>query len=262
MLDCAWSEISPPFPSATQTWPYFAPPLLPPVSSQVTTAPAGKFAKSADVLNSDVRSVSAPRQVFNLYLSKDTLSDRTRFVINADAEMGYDMSRDASKFMSSDSRVPQLFTVEGDVHFAINERPMGNGIVTLGAYFGSEGTYTLALDTDVQTEVILVDKLTGKEVNLADADYTFSAEAGTVTDRFEIKFGSATSVEENLAQQVSVQAVGGQIIVNGAEGTEVVVYTADGKQIATVQGNATLDVNPGLYIVKVQGKSYKVSVVR
>ena len=208
------------------------------------------------------RSVSAPRQVFNLYLSKDTLSDRTRFVINADAEMGYDMSRDASKFMSSDSRVPQLFTVEGDVHYAINERPMGNGVIALGAYFGSEGTYTLALDTEVQTEVILVDKLTGKEVNLAAADYTFSAEAGTVTDRFEIKFGGATSVEENLAQQVSVQAVGGQIIVNGAEGAEAVVYTADGKQIASVQGNVALDVNPGLYIVKVQGKSYKVSVVR
>lgn len=210
---------------------------------------------------SGARSVS-PRQVFNLYLNKDTLSDRTRFVINADAEMGYDMSRDASKFMSSDSRVPQLFTVEGDVHYAINERPMGNGVIALGAYFGSEGTYTLALDTEVQTEVILVDKLTGKEVNLAAADYTFSAEAGTVTDRFEIKFGGATSVEENLAQQVSVQAVGGQIIVNGAEGTEAVVYTADGKQITTVQGNAALDVNPGLYIVKVQGKSYKVSVVR
>ena len=208
------------------------------------------------------RSVSAPRQVFNLYLSKDTLSDRTRFVINADAEMGYDMSRDASKFMSSDSRVPQLFTVEGDIHYAINERPMGNGVIALGAYFGSEGTYTLALDTEVQTEVMLVDKLTGKEVNLAAADYTFSAETGTVTDRFEIKFGGATSVEENLAQQVSVQAVGGQIIVNGAEGVEAVVYTADGKQIASVQGNVALDVNPGLYIVKVQGKSYKVSVVR
>lgn len=207
------------------------------------------------------RSISS-RQVFNLYLNKDTLSDRTRFVINADAEMGYDMSRDASKFMSSDSRVPQLFTVEGDVHFAINERPMGNGVIALGAYFGSEGTYTLALDTEVQTEVMLVDKLTGKEVNLAAADYTFSAEAGTVADRFEIKFGGATSVEENLAQQVSVQTVGGQIIVNGAEGTEAVVYTADGKQIATVQGNVALDVNPGLYIVKVQGKSYKVSVVR
>ncbi|MBQ4525611.1 MAG: leucine-rich repeat domain-containing protein, partial [Bacteroidaceae bacterium] len=208
------------------------------------------------------RSVSAPRQVFNLLLNCGEMSDRTRFVINADAEMGYDMSRDASKFMSSDSRVPQLFTVEGDVHFAINERPMGNGVIALGAYFGSEGTYTLALDTEVQTEVMLVDKLTGKEVNLAAADYTFSAEAGTVTDRFEIKFGGATSVEENLAQQVSVQAVGGQIIVNGAEGTEAVVYTADGKQIAAVQGNAALDVNPGLYIVKAQGKSYKVSVVR
>lgn len=207
------------------------------------------------------RSVSS-RQVFNLYLNQDTLSDRTRFVINADAEMGYDMSRDASKFMSSDSRVPQLFTVEGDVHFAINERPMGNGVITLGAYFGSEGTYTLALDTDVQTEVVLVDKLTGKEVNLAAADYTFSAEAGTVTNRFEIKFGGVTSVEESLTQQVSVQAVGGQIIVNGAEGTEAVVYTADGKQIATVQGNAALDVAPGFYIVKVQGKSYKMSVVR
>lgn len=211
---------------------------------------------------SNARSISVPRQVFNLYLHKDTLSDRTRFVINADAEIGYDMSCDASKFMSSDRRVPQLFTVEGDVHYAINERPMDNGVIALGAYFGSEGTYTLALDTDVQTEVMLVDKQTGEEVNLAAADYTFYAASGTVTDRFEIKLGGVTSVEENLAQQVSVQAVDGQIVVNGAEDTVAVVYTADGKLIATVQGNAALNVVSGLYIVKVQGKSYKVSVVR
>lgn len=211
---------------------------------------------------SNARSISVPRQVFNLTLSSSEMSDRTRFVINADAEMGYDMSCDASKFMSSDRRVPQLFTVEGDVHYAINERPMDNGVIALGAYFGSEGTYTLALDTDVQTEVMLVDKQTGEEVNLAAADYTFYAAAGTVTDRFEIKLGGVTSVEENLAQQVSVQAVDGQIVVNGAEDTVAVVYTADGKLIATVQGNAALNVVSGLYIVKVQGKSYKVSVVR
>ncbi len=211
---------------------------------------------------SNARSISVPRQVFNLTLSSSEMSDRTRFVINADAEMGYDMSCDASKFISSDSRVPQLFTVEGDVHYAINERPMDNGVIALGAYFGSEGTYTLALDTDVQTEVMLVDKQTGEEVNLAAADYTFYAAAGTVTDRFEIKLGGVTSVEENLAQQVSVQAVDGQIVVNGAEDTVAVVYTADGKLIATVQGNAALNVVSGLYIVKVQGKSYKVSVVR
>ncbi len=214
------------------------------------------------VVSSGARSVSVPRQVFNIYLSNGSLSDHTRFVINAKAEMNYNMSHDAGKFMSSDAMTPQLFTIENGVHYAINERPMGNGVIALGTYFGSEGTYTLALDTEVQTEIILVDKLTGKEVNLAAADYTFFTEAGTVTDRFEIKFGGATSVEGNVVQQVSVQAVGGQIVVNGAEDVEAVVYTTDGKQIATVKGNAALEVAPGLYIVNVQGKSYKVSVVR
>lgn len=211
------------------------------------------------------RSMAAPRQVFNLYLNQDSLSDRTRFVINADAEVAYETNRDASKFMSSDANVPQLFTMEGDVRFAINERPMGEGIIRLGATFGNEGTYTLSLGTTASVEVVLVDKLTGKEVNLNEHDYTFSAEAGTDLNRFEVRFNGlgTTDVEGHFAQKTTVTAVGGQIVVNGGEVANIAVYTADGKLVATAtDACVAFKVANGFYVVKVLGKSYKVAVTR
>ena len=207
---------------------------------------------------------AAPRQVFNLYLTTDTLSDRTRFVINSEAETGYDMSMDASKFMSTNADVPQLYTLENDVCFAINERPMSDGVIRLGAYFGSDNLYTLSLKTEAQGEVILVDQLLGKEVNLNATDYVFSAEAGTDNSRFLIKLGAngeTTGVENSVMEKATVTVADGQLVVNGvAADAEVTVYTADGRQVASATGNAALNAAPGLYVVKIQGQTYKVSV--
>ena len=44
--------------------------------------------------------VMAPRCVYNLTLGDENMSDRTRIVINEAAEPGYELNRDASKFMS------------------------------------------------------------------------------------------------------------------------------------------------------------------
>ena len=75
--------------------------------------------------------------------------------------MDYEISRDAAKFMSDDKDVPQLFTLDAtSKYYAINERPLGNGIVSVGIYTGKSGTYTLSLvdATVTADEVILTDK--------------------------------------------------------------------------------------------------------
>lgn len=133
--------------------------------------------------------MTAQRSVFNLVLGNGELSDRTRFVINSEAQMGYEIHCDASKFMSDDA-IMQLYTIEQGVRLSINERPMAKGELTLGVMFSKKGTYTISLDTQVNNEVWLVDRLSGTEILLDEVGYSFEAEAGTFDDRFVVRLGN------------------------------------------------------------------------
>ena len=222
------------------------------------SAQAKAYTRSADM-----------RQVFNLTLSDGEMTDRTRFVINPDAACDYEMATDANKFMSSDTRAAQLYTIEGDVKFAISERPMADGVITLGAYFGSKGSYTIALDTKVEgISVILVDKVAGTETDLMEGSYTFSAEAGVADNRFEVcmrgdeEDGDTTGMDD-LSGKVSVKAAAGQIAVTAPCEAEIEVYNAEGQRIATATAaSAMFEVPQGVYVVKVQDAVHKVSVTR
>lgn len=221
-------------------------------------AQAKAYTRSADM-----------RQVFNLTLSDGEMTDRTRFVINPDAACDYEMATDANKFMSSDACATQLYTIEGDVKFAISERPMADGVITLGAYFGSKGSYTIALDTKVEgISVILVDKVAGTETDLMEGAYTFTAEAGVADNRFEVcmrgdeEDGDTTGMDD-LSGKVSVKAVAGQIAVIAPCEAEIEVYNAKGQRIAVATAaSATFEVAQGVYVVKVQDAVHKVSVTR
>lgn len=210
---------------------------------------------------------TSERQVFNLTLSNGEKTDRTRFVINAAATCDYEMATDANKFMSSDARVPQLYTVEGDVLLAINERPIGNGVIALGAYFSSNGTYTIALDTKAEgISVVLRDQMMGVETNLMCESYTFYAEAGTVDSRFSVcmrsdeENGDLTGLE-SLAGKVDITSTAHTITVKAPCVSLIEIYNAEGRCIATAKTTAaTFDVEAGVYVVKVQDTVHKVSV--
>ena len=135
--------------------------------------------------------LTAQRSVFNLSITGEgELSDRTRFVINSDAKMSYETGTDASKFMSLKADAVQLYTVNSGVRYAINERPMESGIIELGLQVGTEGTYTIALDTEVQNEVFLIDRQNGTETRIdGTTGYEFFAEQGTIEGRFAIRLG-------------------------------------------------------------------------
>lgn len=68
---------------------------------------------------------------------------------------------------------------------AINERPAGDGIIQIGVMIPANGTYTIMSNRNDFMEAI-PDKLTGTETNLSNETYTFSAEAGTDNQRFEL----------------------------------------------------------------------------
>lgn len=191
---------------------------------------------------SRARSASASRFVFNFLLADTAYADRARLVVNEEAKMEYEANCDASKFMSDNTDVPQLYIIDGGVKYAIDERPLGSGIITLGTYFGMAGEYTLSLSTNPNEEsaVMLTDHHTGMVTNLAVDSYTFTAEAGTDNNRFTIALAPTTDIEDSMADEAAIDEV----------------YTLDGKQVKDIKSLPS-----GAYLVK-KGNEYVKHIVK
>ncbi len=171
---------------------------------------------------------SGDRKIINLTLTDGDRSDITRIVINENASTTYELDKDASKFSSQET--PQIYSIYHHVHYAINERPMADGIITLGTIFPNDGQYTISLTEDIGANIMLIDTKEGVSVMLTGGEaYTFTAEEGT-TSRFVIKVGDdMTGISEvvtgkltddgatyNLAgQRVDANVRGSILIKNG-----------------------------------------------
>ena len=162
--------------------------------------------------NTNRAPMASERYVFNLTLTGDeNMSDRTRFVINPEAKMDYEVGRDAAKFMSPVASAAQLYTVEQGNRFSINERPVANGIVELGLSIGTAGTYTIALKGVTAAEVYLIDRETGVETRIDGTEgYIFNTNKGTIEGRFAIRvaggeitgISNATLTSEEMNSEV------------------------------------------------------------
>lgn len=131
--------------------------------------------------------VATPRTVINLTLSDGTSTDRTRLVVNEAATLDYEISRDANKFFSLDPTAPQLYSVNGDIEYAINERPMNDGKFQIMARIATDGIYTIALGNAVEGyDVILEDNTTGKRTVLGKDNYVFNVEQGNTLCQFTL----------------------------------------------------------------------------
>lgn len=173
------------------------------------------------------------RSVFNLILTGNDMSDRTRFVINGEAKMDYESGRDASKFMSLETQSIQLYTMLGDVRYAINERPLTDGLIELGMQVCAEGTYTITLDTKAENEVYLIDRATGTETRIDGTEgYSFYAEKGIVEGRFAIRMGDGVvtginAIDNSQLTNDSYYNLKGQRIANPTKG----LYIKNGKKM-------------------------------
>ena len=206
------------------------------------------------------------RLLLDLSIGSGDMADRTRVVLNDAAEETYETACDAAKFMSDATDVPQLYSLGADgTRYAINERPEGDGKVRLGFRAGSDGSYTLRLTRHEGCHAWLTDLKTGTTADLAATDYHFTAEAGTDETRFVLAvepdattgIGSATTTET-----LGATATQGGIALAG-RGTAT-VYGADGRKLGTydVQGQRTVNVPAGIYVVSTPQGSVKVTVNR
>ncbi len=153
------------------------------------------------------------RVVFNATLSpvqdeqetSELQQVRTRFVINPEATLRYDIGRDAPAMADNDTTL-LLYTMAGGVAYAINERPLDDGIIRLGMQVNQSGTYQLALTRKegrvtgslAAEKIWLIDNETGTRFLLLTTDgseqqsYTFTVDdPTTLSERFIIAIGDA-----------------------------------------------------------------------
>ena len=140
--------------------------------------------------------INPDRLLVNITLSNGTDTDQTRVVFNNNATMGYETTCDAAKFETAG--VAQLYTIDSRaVKYAINERPVAEGIVTVGYTAPAAGNYTLAAPR-MDTPICIKDNLTGTIHDLSEGSYTFMTEAGTYEGRFTIMMKAGETAIDKL----------------------------------------------------------------
>lgn len=160
------------------------------------------------------------RQVVNLLLAGEKASDRTRVVFNEEASMEYEIGLDAAKFSSPNKDAASFYSLDKDGNrLAINERPVADGVVRLGCVLPAKGSYTISLKERIGKGIQLVDKQTGAVCDLNQEAYTFEAEAGTFSDRFELRSDVVTSVEA-IDASIRWNVREGLLIVSGLRDVE------------------------------------------
>ena len=207
------------------------------------------------------RGISPERLIVNLTISdNDTAAiDRTRLVMNAKASRSYEMACDASKFISDDAAA-QLYTLEGTVKMAINERP-GEGEVRLGYIAAKAGTLRLEAERmDMPMEII--DTKMDRIVDLSKGAYEFTTEAGTFDNRFVMRASREATeiIGLTAATGVAIGMQEGGLSIGGADDKCISIYAANGALVAEHYGNGYVALASGTYVVKVDGHGAKMYV--
>ena len=160
------------------------------------------------------------RRVVNLLLAGEKASDRTRVVFNEEASMEYEIGLDAAKFSSPNADAASFYSLDKDGNrLAINERLVADGVVRLGCVLPAKGSYTISLKEKIGEGIQLMDKQTGAVCDLNKETYTFEAEAGTLSDRFELRSDVVTSVEA-IDASIRWNVREGLLIVSGLRDVE------------------------------------------
>ena len=207
-----------------------------------------------------MQQVNPNRLRVNLTITDGTNTDKTRIVYNDAHTMDYELDCDAAKFVSSEP-IPQIYTTNAGVNYAINERPKGSYVAALTVKCPADGSYTITA-TRMDVPLFLEDRLTGAMHDLTLGGYSFFAEQGYATGRFYVRLnGNATGIADFLAQTgVSVFASDGKLNITGITDKEVNIFSASGQQVAQMTVDGLISVPTGTYLVQVGDSAMKVIV--
>lgn len=225
-----------------------------PINQETITFDKAGRQKDVTIKTLEAKSMSrkAPsivtRNIYNVIMSDGSTKDRTRFVINNNATRAYELDKDASKFITDDNKAMLVYTIENGVKYAINERSMSDGIISLGFYAPADGEYTLSLETLQDDNLILIDNENFIETAMTKA-YRFNATAGYNDTRFTLMFGETTGIN-------TINVDNGKISANAP----YTIYTIDGRLVGNYSADNTINLSKGIYIINSKDVKRKIVV--
>lgn len=205
---------------------------------------------------------TSSRSILNFVLSDDEYSDRARLVLNEAAAYDYEIERDASKFISNNENVPQIYIIDNGVHYAIDERPLGTGEYSLGIRIGKDGKYKISLNSNNSDyDILLIDKEANGTTNLSDKTYSFESVSQTINNRFVVKVvpkGGVTSIDKVAINTVGFTINGHQLSVD--QDIPILVYSIEGKLIYSGTVDGSINLASGIYLVSISNRTHKIVI--
>lgn len=166
-----------------------------------------------------------------------------------------------------------IFSIVDDKKLAINGRaPFSQSDkLSLGTQHFATGNYTIAIDRAEGVfangqKIFLKDSQTGVITDLSSGDYTFSANAGMSTGRFEVVYQPEITLATDAAvkEEIVVYKDSGDFVVKASSKkiTALELFDMSGRLVFQAKPNAvkvvvsSSQLNNGLYIIKVtQGET-------
>lgn len=180
---------------------------------------------------------------------------------------GYDHQYDA---VVAEGRVAAIYSVSNDKDLSIQGRALPfdvNDQIPLGYKLPEGGSFQIGLNdvdglfTDVNQPIYIQDNVTGITHNLRNGNYSFSvASAGTVEDRFILKFTNTTLGTSDFAlTNTAVYNNGEEFVIRSGETSisDFVVYDMLGREVTSKkqinETETTFIINTnGVYIVSIK----------
>lgn len=226
------------------------------LESQQSLAKARAF-RSAQYVKPD-------RLLFNLTLTHQgdsTYTDRTRIVFNDRKSLAYEVGCDAAKFFST-QRSAELFSTDAQsTQYSINERPVGEGRVDLSLVVNKAGTYSISGER-MDAPALLIDNLNGVSHDLTLGAYEFSAQEGTLSNRFTLVLrDDLTGIESITAKTGAQISLHNGVSISGVDsGVQTRLYSIDGRLAGSITGQGTIAAPEGVYILRVGAMSTKIKI--
>jgi hypothetical protein len=211
---------------------------------------------------------------FALSADRDNSYDRFYLIFADHYSESFNANEDAITMMTFSETSPAIWCLDGaNVELALNGLPMKDERkVRMGFAVPEAGDYTFRMDAQKLTDVrnvILVDNVTGKKVDLLQAPYSFTSEAvKNENDRFVLYINSSYTdiplVEAGKPYAYTKDNI--LTVKNLLEGDVVSVYDLSGRTLVsgTVSGTefSTVLTQKGVYVVSVKTKNGQISVFK
>ena len=213
------------------------------------------------LIRSVVAQTASPMVQLNMTTATGT--DNTTLILDDQQSTAYQIGQDMEKWIGTGTDKPQLYSTLGNINYAFNALPLSSvNNLPLGFYTKTAGTSTIHVDaTQVKdlSELLLTDTQTGATVDLLQTDYSFTATAGTTTNRLVLNARKATTDNPGIGNQSEPQILinNSKIQINNlTESTSVRVYDMVGHLIYNQQPTSNVIEVPvkvaGVYNIQIK----------